>query len=74
MTVSIVNHKRLMELLQTTNTEDIMHYLPRWMTPERLYSLLHNYQHGALNDLEVAELDAVLEIVPALMAQFQQPA
>lgn len=67
MTISIVNHRRLTELLHSVvDPESLLEFMPNWMTVERLESLLANYVNGSLTPLEVSELDAVLEIVPAL--------
>lgn len=67
MTISIINHHRLMQLLHDgTNPEAVLEYMPKWVTVERLESLLANYTMGTLTPLQIAELDAILEIVPAL--------
>lgn len=67
MTISIINHHRLMHLLHDGNSpEAVLEFMPKWVTVERLDSLLANYIAGALTPLQIAELDAILEIVPAL--------
>ncbi|PJF23545.1 MAG: hypothetical protein CUN56_00420 [Phototrophicales bacterium] len=73
MTISAVNHIRLLHMLhETADPEWLLHYMPNWMTLERLESLLANYANGSLTPLQVTELDAVLEIVPALEAMWHE--
>lgn len=75
MSISIINHQRLIDFLYGgADTDWLLDHLPRWMSIERLYSLLHDYRLGTLTDLEVAELDAVLEIVPALQFLYTENA
>lgn len=68
MTISIIAHQRLTDMLEDIglNYDDLLEFMPNWMTVERLQSLLGDYRLGTLTPLQVAELDAVLEIVPAL--------
>jgi hypothetical protein len=73
MTISIINHKRLLELLDAVdNPQQLLRHLPTWMTLQRLEALLEDYRYGVLNDLQIAELDAVLEIVPALENRYHK--
>ena len=68
MTASIINHNELEFLLSNlTHPEDLMHYVPRWISRERLLIMLSDYRHGLLNDLEVAQLESVLQVVPAFV-------
>lgn len=67
MTASIINHNELQYLMHSLDhPEALLNYLPGWMTLERLQSLLNDFRIGLLGELELAELEAVLEIVPAL--------
>lgn len=73
MAISLINHDELLYLLEMVeNPESLLDYMPRWMTIERLYSLLNDYRAGHLTDLEIAELEAVLDIVPALVEMWEQ--
>ena len=73
MARSIINHDEMLYLLELVeNPESLLAYMPRWMTLDRLYSLINDYRGGSLSDLEVAELETVLDIVPALVEMWEK--
>lgn len=64
---SVIAQQALLQMLNTTdNPDEIMRFLPRWQTVDRVKYLINGYKEGWLTPLEIAELDAVLEIVPAI--------
>jgi hypothetical protein len=67
LAISTIAHEELIKLLE--NTDDprkILRYLPKWETVDRLEHLTKGYRAGTLTPLEIAELDAVLELMPAI--------
>lgn len=64
---SVIAQQALLQMLNSSeNPDEILRFLPRWETVDRVKYLINGYKEGWLTPLEVAELDAVLEIVPAI--------
>lgn len=61
--------QQLVELLARIDDQTrVLHYMPKWMTLERLFALIEGDRRGRLSPLQTMELAAILEIVPAMVA------
>ena len=64
---AIIAHEELIHLLhEVDDPTEILRFLPKWETVDRLEYLVEGYRNGTLSALEVSELDAVCEIIPAI--------
>lgn len=73
LSISVIAHNELLEMLDTAaDPGEILRFLPRWETVERIRYLVESYRAGRLAPLEVAELDSILELVPAIVEYRRQ--
>lgn len=62
-------YEELLDLLSNAaNPEDILKYMPSWETVARVEYLIKGYRAGILNGMEIAELDAIMEVAPFIRA------